>query len=64
LFERFVRADKSRSNGSGNGLGLAIVSSIVKAHHGSVTAESGKGRTVFRVRLPMIENPVADSSQA
>ena len=64
LFERFVRADKSRSNGSGNGLGLAIVSSIVKAHHGSVTAESGNGRTVFRVRLPMIENPVADSSQA
>jgi len=55
LFERFIRADKSRSNGSGNGLGLAIVSSIVKAHHGSVSAESGDGRTVFRVRIPMIE---------
>ena len=55
LFERFVRADTSRSNGSGNGLGLAIVSSIVKAHHGSVSAESGDGRTVFRVRIPMIE---------
>ena len=55
LFERFVRADTSRSNGSGNGLGLAIVSSIVKAHHGSVSAESADGRTVFRVRLPMIE---------
>ncbi|BBZ41213.1 sensor histidine kinase [Mycobacterium conspicuum] len=55
LFERFVRADKSRSNGSGNGLGLAIVSSIVKAHHGSVSAESGDGRTIFRVRIPMIE---------
>lgn len=54
LFERFVRADKSRSNGSGNGLGLAIVSSIVKAHHGSVTAESTEGSTVFRVRLPLI----------
>lgn len=57
LFERFVRADKSRANGLGNGLGLAIVSSIVKAHHGSVTAESANGRTVFRVRLPMIEHP-------
>jgi two-component system, OmpR family, sensor histidine kinase TrcS len=57
LFERFVRADKSRSNGAGNGLGLAIVASIVKAHHGSVTAESADGRTVFRVRLPMIETP-------
>lgn len=54
LFERFVRADTSRSNGSGIGLGLTIVSSIVKAHHGSVTAESAAGRTVFRVRLPLI----------
>ncbi len=60
LFERFVRADKSRSDGSGNGLGLAIVSSIVKAHHGSVSAESTEGRTVFRVRLPMIEDSVTD----
>ncbi len=60
LFERFVRADASRSNGSGIGLGLAIVSSIVKAHHGSVTAESGNGRTTFRVRLPMIEKVGAD----
>ncbi|MDM4140344.1 MULTISPECIES: HAMP domain-containing sensor histidine kinase [Mycobacterium] len=57
LFERFVRADKSRSNGSGNGLGLAIVSSIVKAHHGSVTAESTEGSTIFRVRLPLIDDP-------
>jgi two-component system, OmpR family, sensor histidine kinase TrcS len=55
LFERFARADKTRTNGSGSGLGLAIVSSIVKAHHGSVSAESGDGKTVFRVRIPMIE---------
>ena len=61
LFQRFVRADTSRANGSGIGLGLAIVSSIVKAHHGSVTAESADGRTVFRVRLPMIESPISDS---
>lgn len=52
LFERFVRADKSRSDGSGHGLGLPIVSSIVKAHHGSVTVESTEDETVFRVRLP------------
>lgn len=55
LFERFVRGDVSRSNGSGNGLGLPIVASIVKAHNGSVTAESGNGQTVFRVVLPMID---------
>ncbi|RFD26451.1 two-component sensor histidine kinase [Mycobacterium uberis] len=59
LFERFVRADKSRASGLGNGLGLAIVSSIVQAHNGSVVAESANGRTVFRVRLPMIEHPSA-----
>ncbi|WP_343602871.1 HAMP domain-containing sensor histidine kinase [Mycobacterium sp.] len=55
LFERFVHADTSRSEGSGNGLGLAIVASIVTAHRGTVGAESGGGRTVFRVRLPMVE---------
>ncbi|WP_108924427.1 sensor histidine kinase [Mycobacterium montefiorense] len=59
LFERFVRANTSRSDGSGIGLGLAIVSSIVKAHHGSVSAESSKGRTVFRVKLPLIDSPGA-----
>lgn len=60
LFGRFVRADKSRSDGSGHGLGLAIVSSIVKAHQGSVTAESNEDCTVFRVRLPLISR--ADKS--
>ncbi|MGH3969692.1 MAG: sensor histidine kinase [Mycobacterium sp.] len=54
LFERFVRGDKSRSNGTGNGLGLPIVASIVKAHNGSVAAESADGQTVFRIRLPVI----------
>lgn len=57
LFERFVRADKSRSDGSGHGLGLPIVSSIVKAHHGSVTVESTEDETVFRVKLPLIDGP-------
>jgi two-component system, OmpR family, sensor histidine kinase TrcS len=55
LFERFVRAKNSRYDGSGNGLGLAIVDSIVKAHQGSVTAESAYGQTTFRVRLPIVE---------
>jgi two-component system, OmpR family, sensor histidine kinase TrcS len=55
LFERFVRTRNARSDGSGNGLGLAIVDSIVKAHQGSVAAESIDGRTTFRVRLPIVE---------
>ena len=55
LFERFVRAKNARYDGTGNGLGLAIVDSIVKAHQGSVTAESADGKTTFRVRLPIVE---------
>jgi two-component system sensor histidine kinase TrcS len=62
LFERFVRADKSRSSETGTGLGLAIVASIVRAHQGSVTGESADGRTVFSVCLPTVEPPAAGAA--
>ncbi|GAA4526829.1 sensor histidine kinase [Amycolatopsis samaneae] len=54
VFERFYRADASRSRTTGGaGLGLSIASSIVTAHHGVLELDSvpGAGAT-FRVSLP------------
>ena len=56
VFERFYRADPSRSrDAGGSGLGLAITRSLVEAMGGSVSVTSegpGQGAT-FTVRLPI-----------
>jgi two-component system sensor histidine kinase TrcS len=53
LFDRFVRADSSRSRAHGNsGLGLPIVQSIAEAHNGSVSVRSTGIGTSFTVVLP------------
>jgi two-component system, OmpR family, sensor kinase len=57
VFERFYRADPSRSRSSGGvGLGLSIVAAVVEAHGGSVDVRSEPGRgTTFRIVLPLSE---------
>ncbi|MDX2939601.1 sensor histidine kinase, partial [Streptomyces ipomoeae] len=59
IFERFYRADTSRTRATGGaGLGLAIVQSLVTAHAGHVDVRSAPGRgATFRVLLPPPPDP-------
>ncbi len=53
IFERFFRADRSRSREHGGaGIGLAIVKQLVEAHGGQVGAKSQNGLTCVWLRLP------------
>jgi len=60
VFERFYRAERSRTRESGgSGLGLSIVASIVAAHGGTVRVErTPGGGASFIVDLPL-EAPAA-----
>jgi signal transduction histidine kinase len=65
VFDRFWRADRSRSRASergGFGLGLAISQWIVQAHGGTITVQSRLGRgSVFTVILPTAVDAAAAS---
>ncbi|HEY0938245.1 MAG TPA: HAMP domain-containing sensor histidine kinase [Trebonia sp.] len=64
LFERFTRADTSRShaaNTSSTGLGLAIVDAVIAAHQGAALVTSRPGMTRFTIVLARLAEPAASA---
>ncbi|MGX6568966.1 heavy metal sensor histidine kinase [Cupriavidus necator] len=55
IFDRFFRADKSRTRAESEsvGLGLAITQAIMAAHGGKISAESSAGKTRFTLTFPL-----------
>ncbi|QXE21046.1 HAMP domain-containing sensor histidine kinase [Clostridium sp. 001] len=53
LFEKFYRADKSRTNpDEGSGLGLSITKSIIERHNGKIWGNYEEGIITFTISLP------------
>ena len=64
VFERFYRADASRTRiAGGSGLGLSIVAALVAAHGGQVRVHTAPGAgCAFEVRLPLLRSTVEVSA--
>jgi signal transduction histidine kinase len=52
VFDPFRRDERQPGKQDGLGLGLYIAQQIALAHGGSITVDSGEGRTTFTVALP------------
>ena len=52
IFDRFYRADESRTGSDSFGLGLPIAKAIVEAHRGTIRCDSSGGVTRFTITLP------------
>lgn len=52
MFERFYRADESRNQKGGYGIGLSAAQAIVQNHGGTISAEYENGNTIcFKVKI-------------
>jgi PAS domain S-box-containing protein len=56
LRSRIFEAFFTTKGGEGTGLGLSITRRIVMAHKGEITLESFPGGTLFKLRLPVVQN--------
>ena len=59
IFDPFV-TNKSQ----GTGLGLALVASTIADHGGTIDVTSQQGKTIFRIGLPIMENPITGQGLA
>ena len=54
IFERFYKADRTRTRGGGTGLGLAIARHIVEGHGGAIRVDSEEGGgATFAFTIPI-----------
>jgi len=65
VFDRFYKADQSRTHAGGSGLGLSIVKAIVERHGGTVSVRSRQGvETVFEITVPDRSRRSAEGAKA
>lgn len=64
IFEPFSQVPDSKATALGTGLGLAITQGIVKAHSGTISLESEKGKgAIFTIVLPKGDAHIAEEQK-
>lgn len=64
LYRRFLDADRRKTKISGTGIGLSLVHTLVKLHHGEIDCRSKEGEgTTFTVTLPLAKSAYGKSER-